>query len=540
MFFKRKPSTDPGAATWDNARKGKWLPESILNSPDEKTMRLTFLDAQNQPLPVFFMRYAETSFRTKITQSTNATLLIDVVTVFPFPTPFGFVMPVIFDDSDDPFWSFLHLTLFPLKSVYGVPHVSDSDPLAPRRLLESCAEQKKCGLVILNHSHEVLKAEIVSLNQWDSERPKEIIEMMKFLDSRNVTIDLAQGKAALDVFTNYSCFSITRPDGKTILLPRNRWPHISETYIYPIRVSHGRLIDRRAQTTPVKSPGFHVFIAHAHTDAAFARSLRNWLLSVWPTMRVFISDPDDRREFESNPAYFLEHAQASKLMLFLVSETSTKRRIVMTEIGLQAGRQILPVLIGGVSRDQLEQYAVDQLFISIDASQAVDLTSRHGWSELGKEVARCCGLAVPKRFNDPPTITRTTTPEDTRDPNAEYVAWWQSVVEKVLRRQTEAEAAGKLEAILDAASGTKIPESTIAIMKTFDVHSKLIVFLMHSEDEMFWRYVVGQLPALLTPKLFQTTLIHVNNFDGPPAEHARLKRLALFLNQAIAAQRSNS
>jgi hypothetical protein len=538
MFFKRKPSTNPRDANWEAARKGKWVPEAVFNNSDEKMMRLTFVEAHGRQLPTLFMRYPETSFRTKITQSTFATLLIDVVTAFPFPIPFGFVMPVIFDDDQDPFWSFLTLTLFPLKSVYGVPHVylSESNPLAPRRLLESCARDKKCGLVILNDRHKVLKSEILSLDQWDRDRPNEIVEMMQFLDSRNVMKDFAEGQAAADVLTRFSCFIVKRPDGQIMLLPKNRWPHVSDTYIYPIRVVHDRLLDRRAKTETNKPIRFDVFISHAHSESAFALSLRNWLLSVWPTMRVFLSEPEKRGEYESNPAYFLDHAQASKLMLLLVSETSLERRIVMSEVGLQAGRPILPVLIGGVSREHLEDYAADQMFVSIDASRAVDLSSGDGWTTLGKEVARLCGLAVPKRFPHSPKIQQTTALDNDRDANAEYVGWWEKVVQKVIRRQTEEEASKLLDAMLDAAEGAKIPATSIALMRRFDVQSKLIVFLMHSEDEMLWRAVVGKLPALLTPRLINKVLLHVNNFSGPEAELARLKRLALFLHEAIASE----
>lgn len=434
MFFKRKLSTDPRDAKWDEARKGRWIPEAVFNSPVEKMMRLTFVEAHGRQLPTLFMRYPESSFRTRIKQSTSTTLLIDVVTAFPFPMPFGFVMPVIFDDDQDPFWSFLTLTLFPLKSVYGVPHVylsETANPLAPRRLLQTCAKNKQCGLVILNDDHKLLKSETVQLDQWDTERPNEIVEIMNFLDSRNVTKDFAEGQAAADVFTRFSCFHVKRPDGKIMLLPRNRWPHISDTYIYPICVANGRLIDRRAKTKPPKEIRFDVFISHAHTDSAFALSLRDWLLSIWPSMRIFLSEPDNRSEYETNPAYFLDYAQASKLMLFLVSETSLDRRIVMTEVGLQAGRPILPVLIGNIEREDLEDYAADQMFVSIDASRAVDLTNDDGWQALGREVVQQCNLKSPKQFPQRPKVQPTKNADQKdRDANTEYVAWWEKVVQK--------------------------------------------------------------------------------------------------------------
>jgi hypothetical protein len=103
----------------------------------------------------------------------------------------------------------------------------------------------------------------------------------------------------------------------------------------------------------------------------------------------------------------------------------------------------------------------------------------------------------------------------------------------VINRQSEEEAEKFLDAMLDAAAGNKISAASVALMRRFDVHSRLIIFLMHSEDEMFWRVVVGKLPALLNTTLVDKVVLHVNNFSGADAEFARLKRLALFLNQAI-------
>ena len=501
-------------------------------------MRLCLVALNGQPLPTLFMRYSESSFRTPITASTRVTLVIDVVTVFPYPTPFGFVMPIVFDDDGDPFWSFLILTLFPVDRFHGVELFwpLGHDPFASRRLLEACCNRTKCGVVLLNERHEVLKAEVVSLDQWDTHRPEEIVEVLRFLDSREACLDFAQCQATARLFEGFACLKVKRPDGKLILLPRKRWPHISSSHIYSLRVVNGRLIDRRLPDTPPHGdPRFDIFISHAHADSSFAWALRDWLVAAWPSLRVFVTNPAERSEFESNPAFFLENAQASRLMLFLVSATSLKREIVITEVGLQAGKPILPLLIGGVTHTDFATYAANQLFVCIDASSALNLTDPAAWDALARTIAQVCRLGAPERLTDPPAIPPRAIQDEHRDAN--YLAYWESVIQKVQRRQTEQEASVALGRMLRSMSGTKIPARAAELMKSFDVHSKLIVFLMHWEDEMFWRYVLGQLPALLTPRLDEVMLLHVDHFTGPAEEHERLKRLARLLHEAVAMER---
>lgn len=46
----------------------------------------------NHIIPAVILRSEDKSFRAPLNQNTPATVLMDVVTVIPFPTPFGYVM----------------------------------------------------------------------------------------------------------------------------------------------------------------------------------------------------------------------------------------------------------------------------------------------------------------------------------------------------------------------------------------------------------------------------------------------------------------
>ena len=110
--------------TWFEASTAKWLPTSIVESTQPKSMQLSLVANNDEIMPVMFMRYPRDTFRTAVTYETPATIVIDLVSVFPLPYPFAFAMPVIFDYKKDPFWSFLTLGLFPFNTSHGLPHVS--------------------------------------------------------------------------------------------------------------------------------------------------------------------------------------------------------------------------------------------------------------------------------------------------------------------------------------------------------------------------------------------------------------------------------
>lgn len=66
-------------------------------------------------VPAIVIQCPTLAFQTTVSQNTYARIIFDVVTAFPFPTPFAYVMPVIFDNEEDPYWLQCFLNLFQVK-----------------------------------------------------------------------------------------------------------------------------------------------------------------------------------------------------------------------------------------------------------------------------------------------------------------------------------------------------------------------------------------------------------------------------------------
>ena len=104
-------------------------------------------------MPAVVMKCQNKTFRRPITSDTRATILMDVVTTLPFPTPFAFITPIIFDDEEEPYWTNVFLHLFHIKTIRGVPIVTESNSQArtSRPLVKTfCQNPSVCGLIIVD------------------------------------------------------------------------------------------------------------------------------------------------------------------------------------------------------------------------------------------------------------------------------------------------------------------------------------------------------------------------------------------------------
>src|SRR5687767_14041423 len=115
--------------TWsDLVSLGARMFPSISRPTQQDIVHHTLIEHNNRLIPAIIIKYAATTLRKRIDHDSSAAVLMDVVTVLPFPTPIAHITVVIFTDPYDPLWAQVCLSLF--------PNVDGEDPRPDRLAIE--------------------------------------------------------------------------------------------------------------------------------------------------------------------------------------------------------------------------------------------------------------------------------------------------------------------------------------------------------------------------------------------------------------------
>ena len=477
----------------------------LISTPGDCSFRTQRVLVGDKHIPVTVLRRPLNSFRREVTQDTDVKVLFDVVTVLPFPVPFAYVIPVINDDIQDPFYCSMLLPLLLVQEEGRCDREMAKILCAANRLLvASFCEADQRGLLLLGDQYQIVKAELFEVNEDEERiRQREILDVLELLETFDIETDTASTKALVEVFSEVFCQKIIMRDGSIVTIPRKGSISISNMSVFPIMRDHGRLSDRRSVHARKREPepDIDIFLTHAHIDAEVVSKVGDWLGSIWPNLRISHTDPADEKTFRENPSFFLIKVRRARCILFVVSPNSLDRPMVDTEIGISADKPIICLLVGGVSLECLRKKNDTSLFLRLDMARAVD-TAVPGWPlKLGVILSDVLGLGQPHItiFPNLPPVSAIGR----QDIMPAYVQDCLAIALDVNGVKDRAFADDILQRGLleKARSDGDDPERLRAILAGLPTEHKFLILLQTIRLESDWRECLRLFPVLLNDDL---------------------------------------
>lgn len=249
----------------------------------------------------------------------------------------------------------------------------------------------------------------------EPERKQEILEMLDFIDRKEPffvedAIFVAMQEAMFGTANwiasrlgHLDWFQQTFEQTAKAFLQKPRKLEIKE--LLRLRVDANRLIERNSRerehlSLPSK---YDVFLSHFHGDSDSADEVLDAIRELLPSVHIFRTKAteEQQRVFEKYPSQFLEAARYSKCLVYLATPNSLGRGFIRQELGNNALRPILTLLVG-VSRDDFEQQRQRELHVAYQDEHIYDLQDQQEWKrfigDLGQVLGRKpggCALAMP-------------------------------------------------------------------------------------------------------------------------------------------------
>lgn len=412
----------PSLPRWNDvlASKGrmfKWLHNPSLTHVGS----IVLLRHDQTTLPTIIMRYPDRVFRKPIDALTFTSVQFDVVTVFPYQTPLAYILLVIFDDYNEPFSTVTCLKMFPFSGLPKPDQLTAAPTyLVAREIISRlCQSPSQCGIILFNEEFKVRKASIIKITRPNEVRRREIAEVIEFLSKFTIerhNDDFFTPKQLLD---ELFCASVPLPNSENLeiivrpngSLPANAGSLIATAdHVLSIQVADNRLIDRRAviESAEQSKAKYDVFISHAHADSSSAQQIARWLKHVFPRIRIAFTKPRRDDLFKRKPTYFIDDSLRAKCLLYLFTPHSKERPMIDTEIGINADKPIITLLLGTKPQD-LNEKLHNNLFLSLDLSKAISLEEEDAWRKLAASLAVLLGQRAPQELPAKPVVQFVST-----------------------------------------------------------------------------------------------------------------------------------
>lgn len=498
------------------------------------------------PLPVVALKVEASDLRAPLGDHTEAQVTMDLVTVQPHPTPIAYVLTVLFDDLSDPFFYMSVVHSVHPATMHGKPILHDRSQgrqQARRRLLDFCDSQGACGLLVLDARNEVLLARLVDLRHGflvePGERRAEIREAVEFLNGFELQRDLRELEAIAQALYATLWLPVCGPDGVYRSVPPHRQAGRLAESIFPVRVRHGRLVTREAREPPPQQDFRHdVFISHAHTDAAAAAALGDWIRRLFPTARISVTDPAATERFEDDPRFFLLDSLHAACLLYLATPNSIGRPMVQVELSHNPHKPIITALAGGLNRFEVEQRLRTDPFIALDRARLVDVGEQAGWARLALLLEVELGTQASQPPDPAPPLAISHDTRTAAERWADYQRDWLTISRAFKRAQTKSQAAvdvsrelARLQSLGYLSDG----------YDEFDPETKLVAILDITQPTLV-PFILDFFPALVHDGLVRLALEVAVQCEAasPPdaAGAARMRHIARCAEQRLQTSRA--
>ncbi len=119
--------------------------------------------------------------------------------------------------------------------------------------------------------------------------------------------------------------------------------------IHAVTVKDGKLaVKTESDVTSIEQEKRNdVFFSHAHEDNEWVLEIAQWLRSIWPSLRIFHTNPEDLERFNKDPLYFHNEMRLSRCTVFLTTPRSLKKPWVGAEQGSCVGLYVYRLFTGG-------------------------------------------------------------------------------------------------------------------------------------------------------------------------------------------------
>jgi hypothetical protein len=523
---------------WEDLRDGNvGFRPSVLQACHPKGCRVDLVRCDSLIIPCVVIRYPTASFRTPLTDGTAPRILVNVEAVPPNMSSLGHIVPIIFDDLDDPFFCSTYLNLFPVETeLSGIPvlHPSDYQPLLGRDTVRRfCREPGKCALFVLNTDNQMMMARLIEFDELEREHLRETEGVLKVLDiqkSENYVV----WKSAVAVHDRVFVREIVNPEGRTVRIPKGRDIKQAQKYIIPILARDGRLeargMEQDSDITQYRRYN-DVFISHAHADAIWVSKISDWLMSIWPPLKLFRTDPEDQDRYKRDPYYFIMELIRSKCIILLATPRSIDRPMVGLEIGAAARKQLITLLAGGSTREDLRLNEEKDLFSRIDFERIASVDEKTGWTQFARLVAEELQLTLPVRIPDGPVLrAEDIIRYGPTDPQSKFIDDYFEMIKRS-DFQTESKAESLLEA-LEEEIVKRAEERGIKIRLDMlpeigrSLRGRLINILVGERNESVVSRILDHFPTLVDEDLIGELNTHIDYLHDDDEDYrAQLKKL---------------
>ncbi len=297
------------------------------------------------------------------------------------------ICPVLADDPDDPFFKVIYVNLFPVQLEVYPP---DYQPFLGRyESLRLCNPPFKTVFVFLDENNIPLLVKEIDLTEHKNELIK-IRNIINLLPEE--AISLLKWRRAVDAHDNCFFYRVRGREGKIYSIPKYRTGQEKDNVIFGLTVRNGEVRAKRNQEAIKKRDiKYDLFISHSHDDQAAAYRLTQWLMKIWPEIRLFMTSREQWEIDEMVPGYYFLNVMASKGVLFLATPKSIKSSHVLMELGLaeQLGLKIIVLCHGNSEVEKIEEEGLKGYFETI-----INLSAKNAEKKLLEAISSITGLSI--------------------------------------------------------------------------------------------------------------------------------------------------
>jgi hypothetical protein len=189
----------------------------------EKTGSIELIRYNHSIIPAVVIKHLASQIRSQLNDDTHASIIISIDAVPPLLPAVMHVLPVIFDDPDDPLWRNMYLNLFPSEEIAGVRLLQHEDlPISGLNTALRLCKEPKCAIFVLDMNNKILLSKIVNTQPASNVTLDEMSHVLQIIGNSDIKIDYLTFAESIDIHDNKFAIEIKNPAGKLIRIPSYR------------------------------------------------------------------------------------------------------------------------------------------------------------------------------------------------------------------------------------------------------------------------------------------------------------------------------
>lgn len=494
---------------YEDLRTGKVNFKDKITYSKKNTGSIELIRYNYSIIPAVVIKHSTSQIRSQLNDDTHASIIISIDAVPPSLPAVMHVLPVVFDDFDDPLWQNMYLNLFPIsQEINGIHIIQHEDlPISGLNTAFRLCRESKCAIFVLDLYNNILLSKIVNSQPASNITLDEMSHVLQIIGESNIKINYLTFANFIDIHDKKYVIETKNPKGKLIRIPSNRDIGESIKYVCHVKAYDDRLTISNSLKS---SKNIDIFISHAHFDQELVNNINKWLLNIWPSLKIYCSRPEDRIPLFQ---FVYEASSKSKCVLYIATPVSIQRPMVGIEL---SGNKSIITVLAQTSYNDIKHIRDKDLYCKIDMEKIVDIYDKNGWETLAKMIAKVLGLNLPNNIPKGPWINNATMPShNIKKLNEDFTKLYVEFVTNfgMGKKQTRVEAEQLLYLVeeelikLGEKDGTVISRRMLPQLNT---ENRLLVIALIIPDKKIMEEFFNMFPALIDNKLL-LTLKHTMN-----------------------------